>query len=420
MAFPSLTKAQADEPDTLWCKFTYPNEIRVVKFSHDGKYLASGGTDGVANIWDAETGNLVKSYPKESNEIKSIDFSGNMILIGSASKTKVYDFDTDSLLATVKGEISKFTDNGKYLVSVVGTDPTENGLTIFDTKDFSEIKSVNLPRRITSIDVSPDNQYIAAVPFWNENYTPHAEIDIYTIPDLKFVKTLSGNGLSPIWQVCFSSNQYLAAAFDNAHFGTGDTIWNTNDWSVYRSFGLNSRTCAFSPDNNYIITSQYTHDSDVARLFINNIKNNKKTKSYLLNYFSSYFGKTNGDLPSALSISSNSQFIAAGSTAGIYLLNAKWNPTSVHVNPVKINNPVIFPNPANGIANIQFNLSSPEYVDINIYDAQSNLITQVFQGNLEQGIQNFTWNTEKAASGAYFCKIDINNYSSSIRIIVNK
>jgi WD40 repeat protein len=63
MAFPSLTKAQADEPDTLWCKFTYPNEIRVVKFSHDGKYLASGGTDGVANIWDAETGNLVKSYP---------------------------------------------------------------------------------------------------------------------------------------------------------------------------------------------------------------------------------------------------------------------------------------------------------------------------------------------------------------------
>jgi hypothetical protein len=279
---------------------------------------------------------------------------------------------------------------------------------------------VNLQHRITSLDVSPDNQYIAAIPFWNENYISHAEIDIYKVQSLEFVETLSKDATVPIWQVCFSSNQYLAAAYENATFNTGDTIWSTNNWSAYRSFGRNSVSCAFSPDSRYLVTGQMTYDNDWSRLFIIDIKNNKTTYSYVLNYFSGYFGNNYGDIPKTISISPDSKYIATGGSGGMYILNAKWNPTSVKENPVQITNPVIFPNPADKIVNIQFNLIKSGQVDIKIYDSASNLISTVFTGELPSGMQNFEWNAPSVSSGTYFCKIITGSFTSTIKIILNK
>jgi WD40 repeat protein len=46
--------AQSEElSDTVWTKFTYPNAVNAVKFTPDGKYLASGGDDGIPRLWDA-------------------------------------------------------------------------------------------------------------------------------------------------------------------------------------------------------------------------------------------------------------------------------------------------------------------------------------------------------------------------------
>ena len=105
---------------------------------------------------------------------------------------------------------------------------------------------------------------------------------------------------------------------------------------------------------------------------------------------------------------------------GIYLLNAKWNPTSVPENPVQVQNSTIFPNPVNGIANIQFNLLKNGAVNINIYDPASNLIAPIFNGQLSAGIQNFQWNVLHFASGTYFCNIVAGGITTTITIIVNK
>ncbi|MCX6154074.1 MAG: T9SS type A sorting domain-containing protein, partial [Candidatus Kapabacteria bacterium] len=250
------------------------------------------------------------------------------------------------------------------------------------------------------------NKFIAKSDYWNMNIKDSiASVQIFNFPDLTYYKTLITKSYLSISQLAFSDiNQYLAGALGS----DGDKIWNTSDWGLFRNFnqGEDQYSFKFSKDNNFLITGGG---------LIYNVKIWNLISGNLI------YTYPECNIPKMIDVSPDEKYIAlAHATSGIIVYNAKWNPISVTDNPVQITNPIIFPNPTNGNANIQFNLLKPEIANIQIYDSLSNLVSSVNNGLLQQGMQNIPWNASLVASGVYFARISAAGQVSTIQIIVNK
>ncbi|MBL7923228.1 MAG: WD40 repeat domain-containing protein [Bacteroidia bacterium] len=75
-------------------------------FTEDGKYIISCNHDDVAKAWDAQTGNIVKTFAGHKDWIYAVQLTGNMktLITGSFDKTiKLWDFESGQLLNTLSG-----------------------------------------------------------------------------------------------------------------------------------------------------------------------------------------------------------------------------------------------------------------------------------------------------------------------------
>ena len=52
----------------------HTDSIAALEFSHDGQLLASGGLDGIVNVWDSSTGALKQKLegPGEAIEVSDV------------------------------------------------------------------------------------------------------------------------------------------------------------------------------------------------------------------------------------------------------------------------------------------------------------------------------------------------------------
>jgi len=414
--------AQTEElPDTVWTKFTYPAEVRAVKFTPDGRYLATGGSDAIPKLWDVETGELVKEFPGRPMGIWDISIAGNMIAFIGAGEggIQIYDLQNYNLIKTLDGSLNGcFTSDGNYFLNE--GDLTVDGISVIDTKNWEVVKSITFGKATKELSISPDNKYVARSSNWAEvNGNVEGEISIYTIPYLKHITTLEKKDYLYCPDLAFSlSNEHLAGALSD----TPNKVWNTTDWELFRNLGIgtDARAVAFSPDSKYVVTGYIIGGIYLARLFIFDKETAIEKYSYLLDYFKDSLFKKNGLLAYSIDVNKSADKIAVGTGAGICMLNAKWNPTSVSETPVQITEPLIFPNPASQTVNIRFNLITPNVVSIKVYDINSNMVANVYEGFLEHGIQNFDWNTSRVTSGAYFTHITASGHTSTVKIIVNK
>jgi len=61
----------------------------------------------------------------------------------------------------------------------------------------------------------------------------------------------------------------------------------------------------------------------------------------------------------------------------------------------------IYPNPFNNNTIIQYSAKESEHVKMDVFDVAGRLINTVFDGQLNQGVHKFSWNTD-VSSGIYF------------------
>jgi WD40 repeat protein len=85
----------------------HAHHVWSVKFSPDGKYLASSGSDQTVKLWDCSSGNLIRDLRGHSHEVVCVRFSpdGRFIASGDMSlkeaEMRLWNFETGSLLTTM-------------------------------------------------------------------------------------------------------------------------------------------------------------------------------------------------------------------------------------------------------------------------------------------------------------------------------
>ena len=84
-----------------------------------------------------------------------------------------------------------------------------------------------------------------------------------------------------------------------------------------------------------------------------------------------------------------------------------------------------YPNPFNPVTKITFELAKSEFVSLNVYDVNGNLVKNLINREKVPGEYDVNWDgtnnaKENVAGGVYFYRIDTDSYSSTKKMILLK
>jgi len=139
--------------------------VSSVRYSPDGKQIASGAE--AIKIWEAATGNLLHTLTEHTYWVNSVDYSpdGKRIVSGSNDRTiKIWDAGTGNPLNTLRGHADKvlsvaYSPDGKQIVS--GSD--DHTINIWDAATgnlLHTLKGHTYP--VNSVAYSPDGKHIVS------------------------------------------------------------------------------------------------------------------------------------------------------------------------------------------------------------------------------------------------------------------
>jgi WD40 repeat protein len=222
---------------------------RVVRVSHNGQLVASGGEwpESRINIWDAETGNLLRSIFHQDQGIRDIAFSPDdlRIVVGSGDSAVIYNVDTGAVITEMQHE-------GVTVVTAVEYSPDGQWIATANTAGRVRIWTASGSLVATAmhnaqdIDFSPDGTKLAA--------GGGTAFVIWTVPDLGLV------GGQNNWP----DNIYsLDWAPDGSKIITGDSsgaveIWSTTTLAQLATLPAHpggAYVTRFSPDGSTILTA---------------------------------------------------------------------------------------------------------------------------------------------------------------------
>ncbi|MCJ1472828.1 general transcription repressor [Lambiella insularis] len=150
---------------------THESVVCCVRFSHDGRYVATG-CNRSAQIFEVSSGRQVQCLQDDTVDkdgdlyIRSVCFSpdGKYLATGAEDKLiRVWDIATNKIRHTFAGHDQDiysldFARNGKHIASGSG----DRSVRIWDIDSGREIINLQIEDGVTTVAMSPDGQYVAA------------------------------------------------------------------------------------------------------------------------------------------------------------------------------------------------------------------------------------------------------------------
>ena len=235
--------------------------VNSLRWSPDGKYLASGSGDFTVVLWDVKSGKRLKTLEGESSYVESICWSPDGKYLASG-----YDDGCICVFALENGEEICYLDehseevksiswspDGRYLASSSferNGNIWEGKIIIWDTNGYKIFKNLDgHTEGINSVSWSPDGKYLASSSFDNT-------VVIWDVKSGKRLKTLEGNS-DYLYSVSWSPDgRYLSCGSNNKTV----IIWDVNSGTEFRKFEGHSysvESICWSPDGRYLASGSY-------------------------------------------------------------------------------------------------------------------------------------------------------------------
>jgi WD40 repeat protein len=124
--------------------------IYSLKFSPDGKYLASAAYDKTVKLWDVKNQKLLETFVDNSSEYPYMTFAftqdGKLITSQESNKIKVFD------LQTLK-QVRSMTSQVKYIYSI-DSNLNADKIVVAGYNNFLEVLDINTGQTVQKIDLS--------------------------------------------------------------------------------------------------------------------------------------------------------------------------------------------------------------------------------------------------------------------------
>ncbi len=406
------------DSDTVWVK-EIGSDVKTVRFSPDGNYIYAAALGQKPLKLSTATGEILMEYAgffyEATEHFSALDISSDgKWLIGGEYGNNMYIIDTETgvILKTLKTnyqdvQSNKFntvtiTPDKRYVIATnrFRSDPITlmNSIIVWDTESGELIKNIE-SKDFMKVKASPDNRYIAV----SRYVTSPIEILIYNTEDWKLEGTLCCHTES-IQDIAFSPDGSLLASCNNQ--GT-IKLWNVNEAKLISEFVDNHEvySVAFIGNDKIVGGCGYFHNRFVKIWDL-------QSKQLL--------GQIQSNLQYDLDISEEKKLgVLANASSGILLFDYMSMITDVRDNQPNSND-TTSPNPTNGISHINFILPKSGLTKIYISDMLSNEITILYNGFLEQGEHNFQWIANSVPNGTYYCNIVGQDFSKTLKIMVQK
>ncbi len=236
-------------------------------FSPDGQYIASGHLDNTLKVWNASTGELMKTY-EHDNWVYSVAYSpdGKQIVSGSAAGTiRVWDISGDSIITSI--DAGSITQGAKAIAvspngELIASGGYDNKIKIWDFETGQLIKELTGHNgAVRSVSFSPDGAYLIS---GSDDFT----IKLWEVESGNQVYTFAGH---QDWtKAVFSPDgNNIVSGGGRGGFYEEDIdhtikLWNvdTNEliWSLGSDFsGHDSQvsSIAYSPNGQHIVSGGY-------------------------------------------------------------------------------------------------------------------------------------------------------------------